>query len=231
MRRVAAISYSFYADVLFNFNEHTSNWDVQQAILSANLTGGSAFASSAFSSAAALLADPSSGYRGGKVVVYFLTNDVSQDPAEVLEASVDAVRNFPVEIYALGVADQVSPPELRSIVSLPIETHFVPIPTFSRLVTPLFVDDLLDSTCASPIRPLTTSTTTTASTPVLTTTTTNPPLLDCQDFSYIFLLDSSSTFTRADWIKARDYFAQLIDYIPESSLFVLYHLYSCAHLV
>jgi hypothetical protein len=217
--RVAAVSYSFYAQVLFDFNAHSTGWDLLQSLASAELTGGSSFASNAFTTAASLLAPESnSGYRGGKIIAFFLTNDVSQDPPEILEAAVDSLRQYPVELFALGVGDQTSPPELRSIASDPFDKYFVTVPSWDQLTNPVFTDSMTDIACTSPPRPPVTAPTPSTAEP--TTTTTRPPQFACEEASFIFILDSSSTFAPNDWVAARDYFAMLIDYIPEESAFV-----------
>jgi hypothetical protein len=190
---------------VFDFASRNSSRSRQAAIRSAPFLGGSSFSSQAFSFARELLVNEHHGYSGGNVVVIYATNDVTQDTPEDLEGQVDLLRSIPgVEIYALAIGDQVSLPELRSIVTSP-PSHYILQVAGVKDLTASFAFGSLSFMCVPP--------------PITTTTTTTTPF-SCASTDFIFLIGASATSNVSHWQSMLKFYADIVDLVADRSRFV-----------
>jgi hypothetical protein len=202
--RVAFITFSDQPSLIFDFAGRNTSRSRQMGIRRAPFTGGSAYTSRALALASSLLLDSASGFRGGNVAVIYATNDVSQDAPEDLETQVDILRSLPgVEIFALALGDQVSIPELTSIVSEPLDRHIFRAQSFQALNAE-FALGSLSSICAPP--PVTTSTTTTT-------------LFSCASSDFVLLIGASESMDVFMWQRLLNFFADISDVVSARSRF------------
>jgi hypothetical protein len=203
--RIAAVTATMTSSIVFDFQTYLNASSISDALLSLPYIGGSLRLQPALSLVQILLT-PAHGYRGGRAVVVYVTNDVNIDAPLVTATAVNALRNAGGEVYVVGVGDQVSPPELKVIASSPTATHVNLIDSFDVLATDKFKTQFLSNICDTPV----TTTTTTSTTTTSTSTTT---MSSCNSQDFVFMLDGASTLTTADWSNLQTFVANIIGHI------------------
>jgi hypothetical protein len=218
--RAALITFADSARLHFSFEEFEASTNVRSLVMAVPFLGGSSRTAKAFDLATELI-NEAQGYRGGRAIVYFITNDVSQVPLvshrlpssfqdlpEVVETAVDRLRRTNAEVNAISIGSQVSQPELRAIVSSPPSQHIYAVDSVVNLDAP-FAFSVVQALCSVP--------------PTTTTTTTQPTTttFSCSSIDFIFVIDSASTMTLREWQLHRQFFADFVNTLPTDSRFVL----------
>ena len=194
IRRFALVTFSDTATINFNLSYSTDPATIKAAINAATAQSRSTYASVALNAVRTSVLG-SAPYRGGNEIVFYVTNDVSQDKSAVLLMATSALKATGAYIVSIGVGDQVSKKELLQIGSI-----FYPVADFKTLATSWQADSLVTKICvpASLTRPSTTTT------QAITSSTTKPQPNICSDSDFIFVLDDAGTLDpNTDWINAK----------------------------
>jgi hypothetical protein len=217
--RIAVVAFSTSSSLIFDFDDYVFPVDIRSAILDLPYTGGSTYLQPAFELISSIR-DSSRGFRNGKLAVIYTMNDVALDSASDLEFAIDVLRLQGDEVFAVGVSDQVSFAQLLSTVSAPASDRVFPRSSYSEVSKASFVDIVLDLLCVAPVQPFMVRPSTATTTTTTTTTTTLDP---CSNADFVFVLDSSSTFTISEWNSTRDFVLRVIEVLPfdsRSSVFI-----------
>jgi hypothetical protein len=208
MCRVAVVAFSTSSSVVFDFNDYSTVGEMKLAITELPFIGGSTYVSPVLT-AVNLLRQESRGFRGGKMAVIFAINDAALDDPADMEVAADALRQQNVDILAFGVGDQISMPQLHSVVSSPVQEHAFFHLDFNEVSRASVVDRVLDTVCIAPILTFMLPTTTPAPTTAMP--------LPCASIDFIFILDAASTFTVSEWTKLRGVLIGMVDILPPDS--------------
>ena len=144
--RVAAVSFSRRASVLFDFDFSYNVTEISNLLESAPfLNGGTRTANALQLTTSALLnGGPSSGRRSGaKAIVVIVTDGQSSESNEVYTNAVQTLHATGAEVFAVPVGIASEQTRLQQAVSEPIEEHLLPVESAGELASPESIQNLL----------------------------------------------------------------------------------------
>ena len=180
---VAMVSYSSGAVIRFDFSASFDKATIQQMLLNAAYQAAGTATGAALNLARTqLLANTARGHRlGVNTVVILVTDGQTQEKSMVLANAATAMKGVAnVEVFAVGVGNNINVGELNVIASDPISTHVFTV-DFSSLLSSQLSVLLASSTCL-----------TTTFAPVVVATTTALPVIVTTVAPIVTLTQSSS---------------------------------------
>ncbi|EDQ91315.1 uncharacterized protein MONBRDRAFT_23588 [Monosiga brevicollis MX1] len=145
--RVAGMMFHAEALPQFDFDDYTSAAQVQNAVANFNYPVNENWGTAtgnALDSIRTNLLQASAGYRGGEVVVYFITDGVSQESPSVVESAAQALRATGAQVMAIGITDQIDETQLEVIAGS--ADNVITVADFANL-NEAVRDDLVSRVC------------------------------------------------------------------------------------
>src|SRR6218665_482709 len=170
LTRFGVVQFSGNATPMILLKQYDNLVDLQNGIKALRPRGGDTNIADAMRVTRNVLFSEQNGARPGfKRLAFLLTDGVSNTEYALTDIEANKTKAAGVEVFTIGMTNQVNVAELQRICSPPIESHYFYVDAFSKLDT--ILEDVIASACNS-ISPPTTAITT--STTVTTTVTTTP---------------------------------------------------------
>ena len=170
--QIGLLKFSDQIEIGFYLNDHADKTSVIGAILQQDILGGDTNIAKALKQTRDDMFSPSHGARAGRPkVVFVVTDGTPTVDAYQTVSEAKATRDAGIEIFLVGVTDQVTKSVMELIASEPLDSHLYFIETFDQLAD--IVQTLINMSCGT--EPLSAASTTTTPTTTTTTTTTTTP--------------------------------------------------------
>ncbi|CAI9721424.1 Hypothetical predicted protein [Octopus vulgaris] len=186
--RIGALSFSDKVEINFYLNESTDRSNVLRKVSRIQQLTGSTYTWMALRELINMF-KPGNGARSSVTqVAIVLTDGNSQKPNHTLEAANMIHRQTSIKVFALAIGENIAADEIRGIASSPKWKYFKQTASYTTLES--IKETVFNTTCEVIYR-----TTTTAITPVICT---NPA-------DIVFVLDSSTSISKADFEKQLEF--------------------------
>uniref|UniRef100_A0A1I8IU13 VWFA domain-containing protein n=1 Tax=Macrostomum lignano TaxID=282301 RepID=A0A1I8IU13_9PLAT len=137
--------------VIFNYVAHYHLDSMTTRVMEMEYSPGSTYTGDAIKAFRRFLLNKVNGYRGGESkgaesVVILVTDGASNSKVDPIKEAAK-VKALGCRIITVGVGDDIQAKQLDSIATVPHGIHSFKTSTFSELVEPQFVDDIISATC------------------------------------------------------------------------------------
>ena len=144
--RVAIVQFSDSASVEFLLNRYTNNRDVSRAIQAMRHTGGETNIAAALQVTREVVFTSSKEDRCGiKNIAIMITDGAANRDANQVGPETRLAKQADIEIFAIGITNDVNAAQLNSIASDPDRTHVFRASNFSRLTG--ILSDVIQRSC------------------------------------------------------------------------------------
>jgi hypothetical protein len=179
LTQVGVEKFSDSAHIVFYLNQYKDSTDLQAAISTISIDGGETNIADALNLCRTVMFSPANGARNGVPKIAILVTDgAANRNADQTMNEANATKAAGIEVYTVGMTNQIDVQQLQNIASSPWQTHYFYVSDYNQLNT--VMQSLVDNSCkkAATLPPTVTTpatTTSTTTTPTTTSTTTTTP--------------------------------------------------------